>query len=57
MADAQDTDTVAVGVDVWNSGKAGFSGKETNVTALGGTDAYGVQVQSNAGAVLLPIIL
>lgn len=51
LADAQDTDTVAVGVDVWNSGKAGFSGKETNVTALGGTDAYGVQVQSNAGAV------
>ncbi|BDE83440.1 hypothetical protein CE91St52_02170 [Phascolarctobacterium faecium] len=51
LADAQDTDTVAVGVDVWNSGKAGFSGKETNVTALGGTDAYGVQVQSNAGTV------
>ena len=51
LADVQDTDTAAVGVDIWNSGKAEFSGKETNVTALGGTDAYGVQVQSNAVAV------
>lgn len=51
LADVQDTDTAAVGIDIWNSGKAEFSGKETNVTALGGTDAYGVQVQSNAVAV------
>ena len=40
LADVQDTDTAAVGIDIWNSGKAEFSGKETNVTALGGTDAY-----------------
>lgn len=51
LADVKNSDTVAVGVDVWDSGKAEFSGAATTVTALGGTDAYGVQVQSNAAVV------